>query len=215
MAAGVAHQVRNPLVVMKVSAEMLRDDFAAGKDREKYGKLTRLIVDEIDALNLVVSNFLDFARPRKVLAAPVSVRSVVEFALESVPLDHYPGITVGTAIAADLPDYPMDRSLMAQALANLTLNALQASAKGGRVEIRARRADGKLCLEVQDWGAGMEKETMRSIWNPFFTTRDSGTGLGLSIAHRIVESHGGSIDVRSRPGAGSTFTVTLQELEEK
>lgn len=209
MAAGVAHQIRNPLVVMKVSTEMLRDNFAVGKDAEKYRKLTHLILDEIDALNLVVSNFLDFARPRKILRAPMSVKSVVEFALESLPLDHYPGITVRTVIADDLPQYPMDRSLMTQALANLILNALQASPAGASVEVRARAAAGRLRVEVQDWGTGIEEEIMRNIWNPFFTTRDSGTGLGLSIVHRIIESHGGSIDVRSCPGKGSTFTVLL------
>ncbi len=212
MAAGVAHQVRNPLVVMKVSAEMLRDNFTPGAgDGEKYRKLTHLVVDEIDALNLVVSNFLDFARPRKVVASPVSVASVVRFALESLPLDNFPGVPVKDLIPDDLPCWPLDRNLMAQALANLVLNALQSSSPGSRVEIRASAAGGKLCIDVQDWGTGMDEAVMRSIWNPFFTTRDSGTGLGLSIAHRIVESHGGSIDVRSCPGRGSTFTVTLQE----
>ncbi len=211
MAAGVAHQIRNPLVVMKVSAEMLRDNFAVETETEKYRKLTHLIVDEIDALNVVVSNFLDFARPRKVLRTPLSVKSIVEFALESLPLDHYPGIPVRTVIADDLPEYPMDRSLMTQAFANLILNALQASAAGTRVEVRAHAADGMLRVEVQDWGAGIEEETMRNIWNPFFTTRDAGTGLGLSIVHRIIESHGGSIDVRSCPGKGSTFTIVLSE----
>ena len=209
MAAGVAHQIRNPLVVMKVSSEMLRDNFTVRKNAEKYHKLTRLIVDETDALNLVVSNFLDFARPRKVNRTPCAVRSVVDFALESLPLERYPGIDVRTVIAEEPAEYPMDRNLMTQALSNLVLNALQASTAGSRVEIRSRMADGKLCIEVEDWGAGMEEEVRRSIFNPFFTTRDSGTGLGLSIAHRIVESHGGSIDVRSCAGKGSLFSVWL------
>ena len=209
MAAGVAHQIRNPLVVMKVSSEMLRDNFTVRKNAEKYHKLTRLMVDETDALNLVVSNFLDFARPRKINLAPCPVRSVVDFALQSLPLEHYPGIEVRTLVADEPVEYPMDRNLMTQALSNLILNALQASTAGSRVEIRSRVEGGKLCVEVEDWGAGMDEETRRSIFNPFFTTRDSGTGLGLSIAHRIVESHGGSIDVRSCVGKGSLFTVVL------
>jgi len=209
MAAGVAHQVRNPLVVMKVSSEMLRDNFSPRKNAEKYRKLTHLVVDEIDALNLVVSNFLDFARPRKINRAPCSVRSVVEFALAGLPLDRFPGIEVRTLIPDDLADYPMDRNLMTQALANLVLNALQASSPGKSVELRAGVDGDGLCIEVEDWGTGMDEETARSIFNPFFTTRDSGTGLGLSIAHRIIESHQGSIDVRSCLGRGSVFRVRL------
>jgi PAS domain S-box-containing protein len=207
MAAGVAHQVRNPLVVMKVSSEMLRDNFSVRRNAEKYRKLTRLMVDEIDALNLVVSNFLDFARPRKVNRAPCTVRSVVDFALESLPLDRFPGITVRTLLPEKAAEFPMDRNLVTQVLSNLILNALQASCPGKSVEVRARFEDGGLCIEVEDWGAGMDEETRRRIFNPFFTTRDTGTGLGLSIAHRIIESHDGSIDVRSRPGEGSTFVV--------
>jgi PAS domain S-box-containing protein len=209
MAAGVAHQVRNPLVVMKVSSEMLRDNFSVRKNAEKYHKLTHLIVDEIDALNLVVSNFLDFARPRKINRSPCPVRSVVDFALESLPLDRFPGIEVRILIPDGLGDYPMDRNLMTQALSNLILNALQASCPGKSVEVRARREEDGLCIEVEDWGTGMDEETARSIFNPFFTTRDSGTGLGLSIAHRIIESHQGTIDVRSCPGRGSTFSIRL------
>jgi two-component system, NtrC family, sensor histidine kinase HydH len=114
---------------------------------------------------------------------------------------------VRTLIPEGLADYPMDRNLMTQALSNLILNALQASRPGKCVEVRARMEEDRLCIEVEDWGSGMDDETARSIFNPFFTTRDSGTGLGLSIAHRIIESHQGTIDVRSCPGRGSTFSI--------
>ena len=209
MAAGVAHQVRNPLVVMKVSAEMLRDGFSVQGDEARYRKLTHLIVDEIDALNLVISNFLDFARPRKLQRTISPVRAMVEFALESLPVDRFPGIAIRTVIPDDVDGHPMDSGLMSQALANLVLNALQASASGNAVEIRARREGGQLTIEVEDWGTGMDEATRRLIFNPFFTTRDSGTGLGLSIAHRIIEEHGGAIDVRSRPGDGATFCIRI------
>jgi PAS domain S-box-containing protein len=210
MAAGVAHQVRNPLVVMKVSSEMLRDNFTVNENAQKYGKLTRLIVDEIDALNLVVSNFLDFARPRKVTRAPCDVRAAVEFALQSLPVERFPGVTVRTVIPEAVRSFAMDKNLVTQALSNLVLNALQASRPGGAVEVRCSTEDGSLRIEVQDWGEGMNEETMRCVFDPFFTTRDSGMGLGLSIVHRIIENHGGTIDVRSCPGSGSTFSVVLQ-----
>ncbi len=209
MAAGVAHQIRNPLVVMKVSAEMLRDNYAVTENREKYQKLTSLMIDEADSLNLVVSNFLDFARPRKISRTPTSIASVVDFCLDSLPLERFQGISVRRCVPEGLPELSLDRNLLGQALSNLILNALQASRAGGCVEVRAAMTDGRLCVEVQDWGEGMDKETERNMFNPFFTTRESGTGLGLSIVHRIIESHGGTIDVRSAPGGGTTFRIFL------
>jgi signal transduction histidine kinase len=209
MAAGVAHQVRNPLAVMKVSAEMLRDGYTVTENAERYQKLTALMIDEADALNLVVSNFLDFARPRSIHRAPTAIAGVLDFCLYSLPLERFAGITVQKVVEEGLPEFSLDRNLIGQALSNLILNALQASRCDGRVEVRAGRENGKLLLEVQDWGEGMDEETLRRVFNPFFTTRESGTGLGLSIAHRIVESHGGSIDVRSRPGEGATFRILV------
>jgi two-component system sensor histidine kinase HydH len=156
----------------------------------------------------VVSNFLDFARPRTINRAPCSVRSLVDFALESLPLEQF-AIRVTPLVAEGLAEYSVDRNLLTQALSNLVLNALQASRAGSCVEVRASAEGERLRIDVQDWGTGIDAETMRLIFNPFFTTRDSGTGLGLSIAHRIVEGHGGAIDVSSCPGKGSTFTIRI------
>jgi signal transduction histidine kinase len=192
-----------------VSAEMLRDNFTVAEDRERYLKLASLVIDEADTLNLVVSNFLDFARPRKINRVPTSFASVLDFCLDSIPLERFSGITVERIVEEGLPDYPLDRNLVGQALSNLILNALQASRSGCRVQVRAAAEDGRLRIEVQDWGEGMDEGTMQKMFNPFFTTRESGTGLGLSIVHRIVESHGGSIDVRSAPGEGSTFRILI------
>ena len=103
----------------------------------------------------------------------------------------------------------MDSNLMKQAISNIVMNASDASSRKGSVEIRAFPAGRCLCIEVQDWGCGMEEEQKRRIFMPFFTTKMSGTGLGLSIAHRIVEQHSGSIEVSSAPGKGSTFRILL------
>jgi signal transduction histidine kinase len=168
-----------------------------------------LMIDEADALNLVVSNFLDFARPRNTNRAPTSISSVLDFCLDSLPLERFSGITVQRRVPEGLPEFMLDRTLLTQVLSNLILNALQASRCGGQVEVRAAEEDGRLRVEVQDWGEGMDEETKQRMFNPFFTTRESGTGLGLSIVHRIVESHGGSIDVISSPGKGATFRILL------
>jgi signal transduction histidine kinase len=209
MAAGVAHQVRNPLAVMKVSAEMLRDNFSVAAEKERFQKLTSLVIDEADTLNLVVSNLLDFARPRKTNRTPTSIARAMEFCLAGLPLERFSGVAVQALVEEGLPDFLLDRDLLCQALSNLILNALQASCGGGRVEVRAGRSDGRLRIEVQDWGEGMDEQTAQQVFNPFFTTRESGTGLGLSIVHRIVESHGGSIEVKSAPGRGATFRILL------
>ncbi len=212
MAAGVAHQIRNPLVVMKVSAEMLRDGYEVSGDRERYQKLTSLMIDEADALNLVVSNFLDFARPRSINRAPASISSILGFCLDSLPLERFAGITVRRQVPDGLPDFMLDRNLVTQALSNLILNALQASRRGGDVEVRAAAEDGRLRVQVRDWGEGMDEETRQRIFNPFFTTRESGTGLGLSIVHRIVESHGGTIDVTSAPAGDDVPSAAVRNL---
>lgn len=209
MAAGVAHQIRNPLGVMKVSAEMLRDDYEVTERTTTYDRITHMMINEIDTLSLVIRNLLDFARPPELQPQLCSVADVVANALDSLPLDKYPELTVRTAGLEEAGEYEMDRSLMEQVLANLVLNAMQASPPDGAVEIRCTRTNGRLEIDVQDWGAGFDEATRRRIFNPFFTTKSNGTGLGLSIGHRIVEQHHGTMDVASEPGAGSTFRIIL------
>lgn len=207
MAAGVAHQIRNPLGVMKVSAEMLRDDFEIKIRKEDYVSITHMLINEIDTLNLVISNFLDFARPREVQKNLCQVKDIIRLSLESLPLDKYPDLEIKTLIQGESLQYLMDKSLIIQVISNLVLNAIQTSSPNGKVEIRAFKEKRQLCIEVQDWGYGFDEEIRKQIFNPFFTTKSTGTGLGLSIAHRIIEQHNGIIDVYSTPGEGSTFRV--------
>ncbi len=209
MAAGVAHQIRNPLCVMKVSAEMLRDDFQVRRNVGNYRRITHMVINEIDTLSLVIRNLLDFARPPEIQTRRWPVGLVVMNALDSLPLDRFPELTVETTGLETAADHEMDRSLIEQVVANLVLNAIQASRPDGRVRISAATRDGRLKIEVRDWGSGFDQSVGGNIFNPFFTTKSNGTGLGLSIVHRIIEQHHGTIDCRSRPGEGSTFLVTL------
>lgn len=209
MAAGVAHQIRNPLGVMKVSAEMLRDDYTVTEKPENYSRITHMMINEIDTLSLVIRNLLDFARPPELQTQRCPVKEVVDCALDSLPLDKYPDLTVKTVGLEEAGEYEMDKSLMEQVLANLALNAIQASPPDGTVEIRCARNGDHLRIEVQDWGCGFDEGTRKRIFNPFFTTKSNGTGLGLSIGHRIVEQHHGTMDVISEPGQGSTFRIVL------
>ena len=207
MAAGVAHQIRNPLGVMKVSAEMLRDDFSILDKKDNYNRITHMIINEIDTLNLVIRNLLDFARPREIQKNLCSIRAVIDQSLNSLPLDKYPELKIDTVIRKETPEYLMDKSLIEQVISNLVLNAIQASAANGKIEIRVFLKNEHMCLEIQDWGSGFDERIRQQIFNPFFTTKATGTGLGLSIGHRIIEQHNGSIEVISEPGKGSTFRI--------
>ncbi len=209
MAAGVAHQIRNPLAVMKVSVEMLRDNYLPPQKYDDYLRLTNLVTDEIDALNMVVHNFLDFAHPKSGDMAFHPIEKIINFSLKSLPLEKYSGIKIEVDIQKGIPEYRMDKNLMIQVITNLVLNSLQASSRGSRVLVRAGIEKKKLVIEVQDWGVGMDDSTKKNIFNPFYTTKDSGTGLGLSIVHQIIERCNGVIDVFSSPGAGTIFRIVL------
>jgi len=213
MVAGVAHQIRNPLAIMKVSAEILRDNFGTGdqKNRGQYKELTRLLVSEIDSLNYIIQNFLDFARPLQINRAKWSIEDIVQSALSLLPLDKYPGVEVRVDIDPGIPYRSLDKDLMEQVVRNLVQNALEASEEG-IVLIELSFSDGSLIIRISDQGCGMDQETVRNIFNPFFTLKNKGTGLGLSIVHRIVQEHNGSITVDSTPGMGSTFTVVIQDI---
>jgi signal transduction histidine kinase len=227
MGAGVAHQIRNPLAIMKVSAEMIRDGLpdGNGSDREPPSaalpvprgpqrnarQLIEMIVSEINSLSSTVSSFLDFARPLRAHMEQVDLREFLTHAAAVLPVEQHPRARVTVQVDPGIGEVSLDRHLMEQLVHNLVTNALQASPPDGEVLLIADRRDGRLRLRVKDSGRGMSDEVKTQIFRPFFTTKSDGTGLGLSIVHRIVEVHGGAIDVRSEPGQGTEFEITLQE----
>ncbi len=210
MAAGVAHQIRNPLAVMKVSMEMLREDLAYPEDDTEAGDLTGFILNEIDTLDSVVNNFLAFARPNIGNKSPEEIGDLIDFSVRSIPLDKYEGISLVREVSSGIGTYLFDRNLIVQAFTNIIVNAFQCSEKGDTIVIRAWQNNSSLNIEFEDEGSGMNEEIISKIYNPFFTTKESGTGLGLSIVHRIIEDHSGSILVESEEGKGTLFKVVFQ-----
>jgi len=212
LAAGVAHEIRNPLSSIKGFAT-----FLLGKmERESDADAARMLIREVDRLNRVVSGLLEFARPDAVRLAPTALASVVEHALSLCASDSAgKGIAVRFTAAPDLPLVVADADRLTQALLNLFLNAVQAMDEGGVLDISACRdpAGGAVLLRIADNGRGIEPEALPSIFDPYVTGRASGTGLGLAIVHRIVEQHGGVIRVESEPGAGSVFFLHLPAAE--
>ena len=207
LAAGVAHEIRNPLSSIKGFATYL-----AGKVQGQDQEAARAMVQETDRLNRVVSEVLEFARPGELKLHEEDLEAVVERALRLARADvAAKGIAVEFTRDGRLPSIPLDPERMTQALLNLFLNAVQAMGQGGVLRISTARdqAEGIVSLRIEDTGQGMPPEVLGDIFNPYFTTKPSGTGLGLAIVHRIVERHGAAIKVESAVGRGTVFTIEL------
>jgi signal transduction histidine kinase len=211
MAAGIAHEVRNPLTAIKLLIQ------AAAAPRAGRGFRPRdiqVLEEEIVRLEQIITSFLDFARPPRVEKRAVDVGRLAESAADGVrPRAEVQGVRV---VVADTPDpvvVPADENQLRQVLYNLMFNAIDALPNGGEVAVRAGVEDGpggpELVLTVEDDGPGLPPGLGDRIFEPFVSTKETGLGLGLSICRRIVESHGGTLAAADRPGGGAVFTVRL------
>jgi signal transduction histidine kinase len=210
LSAGMAHEIRNPLGSIRGTAEILQDGIDPADKRYEF---TRILIKEVDRLNRVVEDFLRFARPAPVERGRLDVNEALR---EVLTLTRQPALKNGvhTELAAGaVPPLPGDREQLKQAFLNLVLNALQAMPEGGTLTIGTETTDGQLRIRFTDTGQGIPQENLERIFNPFFTTRQEGTGLGLAITHRIVQGHGGRIEVQSVLGEGTTFIVVLPYKE--
>lgn len=223
MAAGIAHEVRNPLGSIRLYARMLEQDLA---DRPGERQIAGKIAAAVHGLDGVVGDVLNFARELRVSAQAVDGCELLERALEACCAPEGSGVRVvlkrGRGRRAALW---CDPALMHRALVNVIRNALQAMAEaeppeGGHVLTLeagpAAEEDGRAmhCLSIADTGPGVGEGVLERMFNPFFTTRAAGTGLGLPIVHRIVDAHGGRIAVRNGgsgrgAGGGATFRLLL------
>ncbi len=216
MAAGLAHEIRNPLGSIKASAQYLSESSGQPDDR---GEFLDIIVDEVDRLNRVVSSFLDYARPGHTNPEPIYVTSAVELTLQFLrPECDSANVALHVTMDADLPKVRIDIERLRQVLINLIQNAVQAMPGGGEIFVETRvlerfRIAGGIQrwvqISVRDTGPGIAAALLPNLFVPFVTTKQQGTGLGLAISQRIVSEAGGRIDVRSREGLGTTFVVLL------
>ena len=207
--AGIAHEIRNPLAAMRGSIQVLRAGVSADSAETE---LMDIVLRESDRLNRIITDFLTYARPRPVSLAEVDVREPLHetFTL----LRHSPEIRDSHTIEEDLPDEPItamiDTASIKQVFWNLARNALHAMPDGGRLRAELTRAPhGRLRIFFTDTGCGMTPEQVERLFEPFSSSTTGGTGLGLSIVYQIVRDHGGTINVRSREGHGTTITVEL------
>lgn len=216
MAAGMAHEIRNPLSIIKNSAQIIQSKLGEGN---KGAEQVRFIISEVDRLNKVVTDFLNFARPRHPNFKQCNINELIDNTLQfahSEITGH--NIQVIKNYQDNIPLIELDPEQFHQLLLNLTLNAIQSMSKGGKLTITTRwdksplgkeKGNGAVQIAFTDTGCGISPEAKDKIFNPFFTTREGGCGLGLAIVHRIVELHGGRITVESEPNEGSTFTIIV------
>lgn len=209
LTAGLAHEMRNPLGVIKGSAEMLHQKL--GTSNPLATELAGYITSEVNRLSALVSRFLDFARPLHAERSPHNLAALLDRALKAVA-SQWRGapIQVERHYEEDLPLAAVDEELCQQALINLVGNAYEAMGeRGGTLRVEARRhSTGKIVeVRIQDSGPGIPPELREQIFNPFVTTKKTGVGLGLSIVSKIVDEHGGSIHVDSAPGQGASFVL--------
>ncbi len=213
MAAGLAHEIKNPLASLSGAIQLLREEIRFDPDHDR---LMQIILREADRLSVLVSNFLLYARPPAGKPEPIDLEWTLR---ETTELFGKKSGTNGR-IATVLKLQPgiwidMDPAHLRQVLWNLLLNAAEAIDGAGNIRIELAPAkDQQACLKVSDSGAGMHPETMQSIFDPFFTTKPNGTGLGLPIVHRILQSYGCRLDVQSAIGQGTTFSIHFRQLAE-
>jgi signal transduction histidine kinase len=213
LTAGLAHEIRNPLAVIKGSAETLTRRLQSADPLTT--ELAGYISSEVNRLNTVVTRFLHFARPLKLEKRPTQIPPILERALK-VAGERWPEakVEVTQQYSENLPEMIVDPDLCEQAFVNLVLNAYEAMTEsGGRLTVRvaAANSDGRRGVEVgiEDTGPGIPPELHQQVFNPFFTTKKEGVGLGLSLVSKIVDDHRGWIKVSSEPGKGACFRVFL------
>lgn len=214
LTAGLAHELRNPLGTIKASAEMLTKESTKCRP-EVMSEMTGYIVSEVDRVNGLIASFLDFARPLHIRAITADLHAVIDDVVRhQSDLARSRHVTVSVRMNDGPLSFAFDPDLLKSAISNLVQNAIEASALGQTIEIRAGGQDEKVMIFVSDHGEGIQPQHLESIFNPFFTTKPQGTGLGLAIVSKIVDEHQGRINVFSEAGAGTTFEITLPKGEQ-
>jgi signal transduction histidine kinase len=214
LAAGVAHEIRNPLNAIGMAIQRLQREFApTSPDAQKeYLRFTDVLRGEVKRVNQIIEQFLFFARPARLDLQDVQIREILKdlllLARETAEQNE---IQLIDGVAAEIPPLKLDRQRIHEALWNLVNNSLQAMNRGGRLEISARGHPGRreVIIEISDTGEGIPEDHLGRIFDYYFTTKEKGMGLGLPLAHKIIQDHGGTIEVRSAVEKGTTFRVTL------
>jgi signal transduction histidine kinase len=208
LAAGIAHELRNPLTSVRGFFQLLQPELAKSQKKEYLA----IMLEELDRVNSVITNFLNSTKPSSPkfyqvktaeLLAEIRILTESEAVLREINLNF--------VCPDDIPSLHIDKDQIKQVLLNIIKNAFDAVNPQGKVEVTAQWQTGspKVSLIIKDNGVGMDRQTLTRIFDPFFTTKENGTGLGMAVTYQIIRNHGGEIKVSSIPGIGSTFIINL------
>ena len=212
LAAGVAHEVRNPLSSIKGYATYFGSLFEEGSDKKKAADV---MTAEVERLNRVISELLEIARPSDIKPKKTDISFLLKSSLRLIQQEaEAEGVEIKTTVAAKIPPLYLDPDRITQALINLYINALQAMPEGGILTISASEEGSGVVITVADTGFGITDDKTSKIFDPYYTTKNTGTGLGLAVVQKVVEAHGGSVAVKSAENKGTEFIITLPRDKE-
>lgn len=209
LAAGVAHEIRNPLSSIKGFATYFKERYRKIPEDQK---MAETMIQEVDRLNRVIGQLLEFSRPMNIEKKPTSLRALIQHSLKMIEADAYrKGIKINKSISGDIKEALIDPDKIKQVFLNLYLNAFEAMENGGTLFVKLRKDDKAKAVRIiiSDTGTGIKEENLARVFDPYFTTKSSGTGLGLAIVHKIIESHGGEMRVESHHREGTAVTILL------
>ena len=207
MVAGISHEIRNPLGIIKSSSELLKKKMA---QFDPSSSIPDIIIEESVRLNNIITDFLNFAKPKSPNLSACYIEDILEknitFLTSQIKQEGY---TIEKHYDENLPEIVADTDMLYQAFLNILINAMQAMPGGGVIHVNIHSANHSVTIVIEDEGEGIAEDLIEKIWDPFFTTKAKGTGLGLGIVKNIIESHEGSISIINKPDTGSRVTISL------
>ena len=207
MAAGISHEIRNPLGIIRSSAELLKKKMAA---IDPSNTVPSIIVEETERLNNIITDFINYAKPKSPNLTPSRIEEIIEKNLTFLDTQlSEKKHRVSRDFEKNLPEVMADSAMLYQAFLNILINCMQAMPEGGKIRVALRANQNGIVINFDDEGEGIPEEIMEKIWEPFFTTKEKGTGLGLGIVKNIIESHGGHIQIYNKPEPGVRVTIEL------
>ncbi|POQ98588.1 PAS domain-containing sensor histidine kinase [Alkalispirochaeta sphaeroplastigenens] len=212
LAAGVAHEIKNPLGSIGIHAQLLEKSVASldCSDSRAMKEYLEVISEEIERLNRIVVDFLFAVRPMDTQLEPADLNQLLEELLNFLRYElEEGGIKLERDLDPGVPELDLDRRYFKQALLNIVKNAMSAMPQGGTLRVITQVRGDEAMVRISDTGLGMSPEVLEKIFEPYFTTRDFGSGIGLTLVYKVVKEHMGDISVHSREGQGSTFSITL------